>query len=292
MFKFNIYKNLIILLLFIVVLSACGVDDNSIDNRMEKGCLRVAVTIFPLFDIVREIGGDKVEAVLVLPPGSSPHTFEVSPSQVKNLQEAKLFFAIGGGVDDWSGQILNAVKNIELVDLSADIELDNSDPHYWLSPDKALEMISFIEKKLSQIDSQNSEYYKKNVENFKIELEAKAEEWKKKLSELDKKEIVVFHDAWNYFADYFELDIVAVFEPFPGKTPSPKYLANLYQQVEKQNAKVIFTEPQLSKEAVSALAGDLKIKIGTLDPVGGVDERESYLDLIEYNVNNIYEALK
>lgn len=278
----------------------------------QGGKIKVAATIFPLYDILKNVGGEKIETFLILPPGASPHTYEVSPAKVKETQDVSLLFTIGAGVDSWAEKLIQK-DNIKLVNLGESVSLrpfkvqghdhegehddehnndhGDLDPHYWLSPENAILMAKVISTELSSLDPENKEYYEVNARNFVNALTAKNLEWQGKIAQLNKKELVVFHDAWGYFADYFGLTIVATFEPFPGKTPTPQYLIKLQQEVKEEGVTSLFVEPQLSREAVSTLAQDLGVEVATLDPIGGLDGRNSYLDLINYNINNIYQAL-
>ncbi|MFH2018881.1 MAG: metal ABC transporter substrate-binding protein [bacterium] len=285
-------------------------------DQTEK--MEVAATIFPLYDIVKIVGGEKINPILILPPGSSPHTFEVSPSQVKQMQNVKLIFSIGMGMDAWAENIAQVVNNADIINLDQYIALKpfelqghkeepamedghshenmdpnwDVDPHYWLDPDNARIMAIRIARHLGAIDAANKSYYESRAQDFIDDLMAKDSQWEEKINLLNKKEIVVFHDAWGYFADHFGLKIVATFEPFPGKSPSPQYLINLQNAIKTNNITALFVEPQLSKEAITALADDLKVKVDVLDPLGGIGERNSYINMIEYNVKNIYDALK
>jgi zinc transport system substrate-binding protein len=104
--------------------------------------------------------------------------------------------------------------------------------------------------------------------------------------------MIVFHDAWFYFADYFDLEIVGAFEPIAGKSPSPKYLQSILDKIEKNNIDVLFIEPQLDPEIALAMAQGLVDNFEVLDPIGGLDERDSYINLIDYNVKTIIKALE
>jgi len=106
------------------------------------------------------------------------------------------------------------------------------------------------------------------------------------------KNIVVFHDAWGYFADHFGLTVVGTFEPFPGQEPTPQYLKELQVAVKDYNIKALFAEPQLSQDSIKTLAKDLGVDIKVLDPTGGVEGRMSYIEMMDFNVNNVYELLK
>ena len=86
--------------------------------------------------------------------------------------------------------------------------------------------------------------------------------------------------------------MVASFEPFPGKTPSPQYLIALQEQVKMNNINSLFIEPQLSQEAIKTLANDLEVTINILDPLGGIENRNSYIELIDFNVTSIINTLK
>lgn len=295
----------------IFVLSGCT-PKSTVENIDGIKKIKVAATIYPLFDIVKIVGGEKVDALLILPPGSSPHTYEASPTQIKEMQNVEIFFTIGAGVDVWAENIAKSVKDSNIIKLDQYINLKSFkhqeheeehkeehehehgslDPHYWLSPNNAKIMAEQIAQQLSLSDSSNKEYYTLQAQNFINELNNKDVEWKNKINELEKKEIVVFHDAWGYFVDHFGLEVVATFEPFPGKTPSPQYMIELQKEVKEHNITALFIEPQLSKEAVTTLANDLKIKIGVLDPLGGIGERNSYINMIDYNIENIFGALK
>lgn len=308
----KIIITILILITILVLFFTFTKNNKTEDSQASK--VKVAATIFPLYDLVKTIGGEKVETTLVLPPGASPHTYEVSPAKVKETQDINLLFTIGVGVDSWAEKLIQK-DNVRVVSLEESVSLKpfkvqghnhedehedehddehehgDLDPHYWLSPNNAISMVQKISMELSLLDPENEKYYQDNLQKFISELEIKNTEWENKISKLNKKELIVFHDAWGYFADYFGLEIVATFEPFPGKTPTPQYLIELQQEVKENNINSLFVEPQLSREAVSTLAQDLGVEVATLDPIGGLDGRNSYLDLINYNINNIYQVL-
>lgn len=273
--------------------------------------LQVVASTYPLYDLLREVGGDKIDAKVILPPGASPHTFEVSASQIKSLQGTKLFFINGQSLDNWVSTIINSVSGTQTFDLSTSVKLQKLDknnpnhtpdpdeedttgydPHYWLNPDNAILLVQAISNKLAELDKANKDYYYSNGQNFIARLAIRDIEWKNRLGGLKEKNIVVFHDAWGYFADHFGLTIVATFEPFPGQEPTPQYLKELQKTVKDDNIKTLFVEPQLSQDSIKTLAKDLGLDIKVLDPLGGVEGRMNYIDLIEYNVNNIYDLLK
>jgi zinc transport system substrate-binding protein len=312
--KKTIGLNSLLLMLFLlgISFSGCSSDQQTVATPNGTDHIKVAATIFPLYDIVKNIGGDKIDAVLILPPGASPHTYEASPKQVKEMQNTDILFSIGAGVDTWAQDIANVIAiqhNISLdqyvplipfqpplnsrdTALVSNDEEGDLDPHYWLSPDNARIMASQIATTLISIDPENATYYELQKKLFNDSILRKDAEWKNTLAQLDSKELVVLHDAWGYFANHFDLTIVATFEPFPGKSPSPHYLIDVQNEISKHPNTALFVEPQLSQEAITTLANDLHISVHTLDPLGGVEGRMSYLELIEYNIHSVFTALK
>ncbi|PIT86604.1 MAG: zinc ABC transporter substrate-binding protein, partial [Candidatus Magasanikbacteria bacterium CG10_big_fil_rev_8_21_14_0_10_43_6] len=165
-------------------------------------------------------------------------------------------------------------------------------PHYWLSPANAIAMVQSIEEELSALDPTNATAYKQNAQNYIAELRAKDTQWKTSITSLDNKNIVTFHDAFGYFAEHFGLSVLATFEEFPGKEPTPQYLARLQEDVKEHNVKTMYLEPQLAVGAIKSFAKDQNVELGILDPLGGVDGRNSYIELIDYNVQTIVSTNK
>lgn len=301
----------IIVLFFIVViiliLAGCVAK-----NEEKNQKLKVAATIFPLVDIARNIGGDKVEVIQILPSGASPHTFEMTPQQIKDLQGTKAVFMIGQGLDDWVRQVSNSISNVELIGVDEGIDLIKSsgeeeheefsdenekhehgeyDPHYWLSIENAKIIAGNIENKLAEIDSGNKEFYKENLNNYLERLDKLERDVMVKLANIKTRKTVTFHEAWQYFADEFGFEIIATFEPFSGKEPTAKYIEELNKIVKDNNIKVIFAEPQMSDEVLKSFVEDLGLELYVLDPIGGVEGRGSYVEMMEYNGDMLGEAL-
>jgi ABC-type Zn uptake system ZnuABC Zn-binding protein ZnuA len=102
------------------------------------------------------------------------------------------------------------------------------------------------------------------------------------------------HSAWTYFASRYHLRQAAVVEPFPGREPSPRYLAELTKLMQREGVKVIVIEPQLNPAAAQALARETGAQVGMLDPTGGpaLPGRDSYATLMRYNVNALVTLLE
>ena len=112
------------------------------------------------------------------------------------------------------------------------------------------------------------------------------------MASLQNKTFVTFHEAWFYFAQAYGLEVAEAFEPFPGKEPTPEFLAHFMKTIKEKNIKVVFTEPQFSAESIQQVASDLHIKISTLDPEGGgTPETSSYIGMMRFNADAIYKAL-
>lgn len=258
--------------------------------------IKVAASFAPISDIARQVGGNKIEVVQLLPDGSSPHTYEPLASDQIALAGTEIAFLIGLDFDNWAVAMLDAsAPEAKTITLERDIALKasdetGSDPHYWLSYTNAKQMADTIAVELGKFDAPNKDFYLANASAFKASLDTDRKLALEKISQLSDKGIVTFHDAFSYFATDLGLNILTSIEPYPGKEPSAQYLAEVGEVVKTQRVKVLFKEPQLSDSLVTALAQDYGILVETLDPAGS--KTLSYRELMQYNVDTIVKALQ
>lgn len=273
------------------------------------GRLKVAATILPLADIAKNVGGDRVEAFSLLPPGASPHTFEPTPEIVKRLQDARILFMVGHGLDGWAAQLakdLPGLKTITVDDGIAflkhqeiaaigghddeDEAAGGDDPHYWLSAKNGQTISRNVARALAETDPEGAATYETNLNAY---LEALDRTDRRIIALLQPKhgaKLVTHHHAWGYFAAAYGLSIVGSFEPSPGQNLTPKEMAELEKLIRENGIQTVFIEPQLSEQVAEPMAQDLKLRIRTLDPEGGFFNK-GYAEMLEANAQVLAESL-
>ncbi|QQS43661.1 zinc ABC transporter substrate-binding protein [Candidatus Roizmanbacteria bacterium] len=277
---------------------------------------KVATTIFPLYDITKNIAGNNVEIVLLLPAGASPHSYEPSPETVKTLQGADTLFMIGHGIDNWSTSVAESagVKNQVVVDekikllpytganhshdektgeeVAENNYSEQTDPHYWLSIENGKAIAAQIRDELSKLYPEHKESFEQNYNEYEAVLAALDQDNRSKLQAIENKRIATFHNAFGYLAEEYDIEVVTTFEEFPGEEPSPEYVQEFIDHIEEDDIRVVFAEPQFSTTSLEPIAADLEISISQLDPIGGVPDKDSFVSLMRYNVNQITQALQ
>jgi zinc transport system substrate-binding protein len=274
--------------------------------------LKVATTIFPLYDLARNVAGADVEVVLLVPPGASPHTFEAKPGTIRAVTGSAVLFAIGHGFDDWAVRLAQGagVGRVQVVDehipLRAMTHAGHShttsraaqkahtpiDPHYWLSIPNAIHMVHTMTKTLGNLDPPARSGYEQRARAYEEQLRAVDADLHALLGALPRRSIATFHDAFDYFAVTYHLQVVATFETSPGQTPPPRQVEAFQRQVRAHKLRVLFIEPQLPPGALASLVQDLRITLQELDPVGGMPGRESYLAMMRFNASQIAASLR
>lgn len=272
---------------------------------------KVAATIFPLYDLVRQVAGPSVEVILLVPPGTSEHTFTVKPGTIRAITDCRAIFAIGHGLDDWVARLAReaGVPRTLVVDTgiplrrgdseahsdghtgSRTMSQDAVDPHYWLSIPHAMRIVQTIADTLGELDPPAQADYQQRAATYLEQLHNADAEIRRLLMDLPRRDIATFHRAFDYFAEAYGLHVVAVFEPVPGKEPGPRYVEAFQRQVRAHKLRTVFIEPQLSEVALRGLTQDLGITLRKLDPLGGSQGVESYIAMMQFNARQIAAAL-
>lgn len=268
--------------------------------------IKVVTTTTVIYDLVKEIGKEKVKVDYICRGDQDPHFLEILPSNMLKVRNANLVFKIGLGLEMWLQPIIDGSRNdkLKLVDLSADIEkkevptgkIDASqgdihpfgNPHYWLDPENAKVMVRNICESLSDESPENAEYFRKNLNDYLTRLDSKIGEWKSKLSDLKGKPIITYHKSWVYFADRFGIKVIGQVEPKPGIPPSPSHNAELISNIKKSNIKIILMEVYYSDNAPKQLAqvtGAKVIKVA--NAVYGQTGINSYIQMLDSIVNSL-----
>jgi len=278
-----------------ILLGTCGVGAASAAQESDRPV--VAGTIYPLYDMIRVVGGAHVEASVILPPGASPHLYEFSPKQLEKLRHVKVIFAIGHGLDDWATQVVNVAPEARVIIVDRGIDLrkfedGTTDPHYWLHLGNARRIVGTIANELSEIDPAHAADYRAAAKAYDQKLSDEERRLKEELAPVRGMPILTFHDAWYYFADEFGLTIAGSFEPAAGEEPTPRYLAALQRAIARDHIRILFIEPQLSSGAVRSFAEDNHLGIAVLNPLEGVEGQSAYLDVMAYNASAIRRALQ
>jgi len=253
---------------FIMVLLTGISMSQSFTFQEETGKIVVAVTILPQAEFVEKIGGEKVQVTVMIPPGASPHTYEPTPRQLIEVSKAKIYFQVGSGVDfelAFMSKIVEVNSEMLVVNCSEGIKIVGRDPHVWLSPRNAKKIVGNIYNALVQVDPENEDYYRKNLESYIKELDNLDKDIRKILRNVTNRRFMIYHPAWGYFARDYNLTQIPVEKE--GKEPTIRGLMALIDQARRLNVKVIFVSPQFDEKKAEIIAESIHGKIVFLDPL-------------------------
>lgn len=282
--------------LMALLVAACAAGATPTADR-----LVVAASIPHLADFARQVGGDHVSVVTLVPPGASPHTYELTPSQVEQVTRARLLVLNGVGLEYWADKLVQGAGNPKLivVDTSQGIEILDGEagelggnPHVWLDPRNAIVQVEHIRDALIQADPAHAEVYRNRSQAYIDQLHILDREVAAETAAWSSRQFIAFHPAWVYFARRYGLQQAAVIERSPGQEPSPAEVARIVETAKRIGAKAIFAEPQFSAKAAQTIAEESGATVLFLDPLGSSLADPSYLSLLRYNVAEMAKALR
>ncbi|MFX1251199.1 MAG: metal ABC transporter substrate-binding protein [Promethearchaeota archaeon] len=269
--------------------------------------VNVVTTISIIADWTQQVSGDLAEVTSIVTGLEDPHTYEPTTSEIQTVAGADLFIRMGiPGLEPWAESTIDSTglpesKILALVNFTAqeymepDPILDNSkNPHVWMSPVNAKDMVTKIYNKLAEIDSANDATYLQNANDYKTELDSLLGRINSAKSTLQGTKVVVHHPAFVYLFDLLGIERLAAIEEHEGEEPSAEHIAEIIQLMKDENCQLLVNQPQLEEGKIIEIARETGAKIADLTPLLGTLEFESgtesittYIDMIDFNIDAI-----
>jgi ABC-type Zn uptake system ZnuABC Zn-binding protein ZnuA len=301
-----------LLVAFVVLsLAACGSGAGSASPGASSAAitpspdaLKVVTTTTVFADIVQNVGGSRVAATSIIPPGVGPEDYEPKPDDAKKLADAKLIVSNGVGLDDFLDKLLASgsggqTPHLVLGDGIPVMTVDGEqNPHFWLDPTLVKQYyLPAIATKLAELDPQGKATFEANVASYGAQLDTLDTELKAKIDLIPaaNRKLVTFHDAFPYFAKHFGFELVGVILENVGQDPSAADLAALVDKVKAAGVKAVFSEAQFSpklSETLAQEAGITSVVTTLYNDALGPAPADTYLGLMSWNVDQIVKALK
>jgi len=274
----------------------------------------VVATTTDLRSLAEAVGGDRVAATSLVPPGMSAEDYQPRPRDLLRLRDARLLVRVGLDYDLWVDRLLAQALRPEIsrgggayVDASEGIAVlelrgvsvgpgdghahGSGNPHYWLDPGNAEAITALILEALVRIDPGDAAGYEANRLAFLARLRAALPAWQRQLAALKGTKIVAYHDSWPYFARRFRLDFVGVIEIKPGVPPSPQHLAGLVALMRAEDVRLVVREPHEPERETAFLAAKAGARVLTLAAsVGALPGAGDYLALFDTDVDALQAA--
>lgn len=287
-------------------------NEEDIENVPEK--ILVTTTTNMITDLVENIGGDHVLVTGLMGPGVDPHLYRPSASDVKKLQDANIVFYNGLDLEGKMGDIFVKIgregtavwavsENIPHESLlSLDVE-GQFDPHIWWNAELWIEAAKVVAKGLSEYDSENSETYEKNLEEYIQQLQELHKVSLEKINSIPKEQrvLVTAHDAFQYFGNVYGLEEMAIQGWSTESEAGIREIQNLADEIAERKIKAVFVETSISPATIEALTAAVQDKGHNVviggelfsDAIGEKGTYEgTYIGAFTHNVDTIVQALK
>jgi zinc transport system substrate-binding protein len=252
--------------------------------------LTVFVTVVPQETFVSRIGGEHVRVNALVRAGQDPHAYEPTARQIAALAEADLYVRVGVGFEDaWMSRLLVANPRMRVLDAQDGIELRRKaaghdhgdpdhghdhghdhgdvDPHVWTSPARVKIMGARIRDALADLAPEYAADFAANYDRFAADLDALDTEIRARLAGVENRRFMVYHPAWGYFAEDYDLDQVAIERE--GKEPGARALTAMIEQARREGIRVIFVQPQLNPSSAEQVARSIGGQVAVIDPLSG-----------------------
>jgi zinc transport system substrate-binding protein len=334
--KKNLYQITIVLVLAAAIISGIfafsfynnqqetSSSTSSQTQSSDPNKIQASVSIYPAYLIAKEIVGDRANLNLIAKGSGDPHTFEPSSQDLRSIVESDIFLYNGQGFDEWAEEIVKA-ENVKSLALTSNLELLKNeehegedhkdeekekdhkdeekdhdhgefDPHFWLSPQKAIEASENIKNEFVALDSQNQDLYQNNYEVFKSKIESLNEQMSEGLSSCSLNKIITSHDAFGYLGNSYNFEVEAIAGLEPSDEPSPSRLAEIANDVKAENIKHILYETQVDDNFARTIASETGAETLVLNSMESptnpnLAESKTYQEYMLENLSTLQTAL-
>ncbi len=290
-------RHFVAVILCLVVLSGCG----AVVPQTEEKPIIVA-TIGPLGALLREIVGDVVKVETLMPPGASPHTFEPKPSDLMNASKARLIVA-NGVLDDWATKVAGGVEVVKLYEAMMIIssyapifddenkkgeQIEAINPHYFIDPAAIKIFLYTLEVKLSEKYPEIAGLSER-IKKLSSDLDLTVFKWKDNFANLKGKKFFATHATYPYLARTIGMGYAGAVQEFPGREPTPAWVAQLDKRAKDEGVGYIIIEPELPNQAAETIAEEAGLAVIRLSPNVAEGTYTKYIDDL---LSTIYKAMK
>lgn len=273
-------------------------------NAVDDSKPLLLVSVLPQKQIVKKIAGDEYEVVALVPPGFNPATYDPTPTQIKQISRADIYFMIGQIAFEKSyvNQFLDTNSNLQITDTSIDNELrsieshthdgqdlDHAesaiDPHVWLSPPMVKQQARIIKDTLINKYPSHKDVFEKNYQQLALQLNELDSQLRTAFAPIAGQTMLVYHPAFGYLAD--EYGFVQEHIEIEGKKPSVIQLKEIIAEAKADKVKVIFVQQQFNQDSAEAIADNIDGVVITIDPLN-----PDYLGSLKNMANTISDQLQ
>jgi len=281
--------------------------------------LKVVATLFPLQEFARMVGGERVQADLLLPPGTEPHEWEPKPGDLARIHKADVFIFIGPAMEPWANDLLKASgkANLKAVEALKGLPLleagesprevspgpkpsagERVDPHVWLDFTLGQKIVEAIAAAFAEKDPAHASQYRANASAYQSRLAALDQKYAAALGRCRQRQVVLGgHSAFAYLAKRYGLRQIPLYGVSPNAEPSPRKLAEVITLAKNHGVKYIFFEQLVNPKLAQVLAREAGVQTLPLSDGANLTREQvkqgvSFLSLMETNLENLRKGLE
>ena len=293
---------------------ACGsLGEGNLGPSQNAAPLRVVTTTAVLADLVKNVGGDRVQVSAIVPPGADVHSFQTTPEDSVAISQAEMIVSNGFGLDAFLGPVLRSAMGAEAVHVIAAQGLESAlvrrpdssdgfedegrelepDPHFWQNPVFAIHYVQRIRDGLISADPNHGPDYRANADIYSAELRDLDREIAETLSQVrpEFRHLVTFHDAFGHLARQYGWKTSA-FVTSDTDEVSPRTVVQVLERLGNNLLPAVFVGPQFRTDVVRQTARDVGVVVGTIYSDLSDAGPTSYIEMMRSNAKSLAKHLK
>ena len=277
--------------------------------------IEVITTVFPIYDFVTHVGGERTHVTMLMPYGTNVHNFDFTPEIIMKIMSSDLLIYNGAGLEpgitslqflqneglaDFDNTLLvdtsSAVNVFSYVHFGDDLVYSIMDPHIWLNPENAIAQINLIRDTLVSVDPENEEYYNKNANDYTHQIQILDQEFQNLFSNCSSKKFITVLPAYGYLANHYGLEQISIVS-YDYREPKPESIIKILDLIEETNLTVIYDVPSSDKRIAKNIINEMEIgMVIDLDHIefittDDLTSGKNYLQIMQTNLSNLEKGL-
>jgi len=305
---------MLVWVLVAALVAACGQPAARLADLSQRR-VKVTTTVGMITDIVRNIGGDRVDVTGLMGPGVDPHLYKPSARDVNRLDEADVIFYGGLELEGRMSELFEKMSRMGRLAVAVSDEIDRSklrrsaeyedqyDPHIWFDVALWQDAARKVGQELSRIDPGSSDLYRRNTDAYVArlgDLDRYIQEQITRIPE-SSRVLITAHDAFGYFGDRYGLEVLGLQGTSTASEAGVADVQTLAETIARRKIKAVFVESSVPRETIEAVQAAVRARGWQLD-IGGElfsdamgaegTAEGTYAGMVKHNVDTIVGALR